>query len=206
MRYRSRLLRLLIASVAILGSLTMFGCSSDGNTPVIVQGRVDDGAPTSAIANAECRLVNRDGVLLATTRATASGGFRLRVLPEVEGFIGCNPPGFPKLILATFVSTVGIAAGEIIPQQGRELVSPLTTLVANIIAQTMPPNPQTRKFELLAALEAQDPDLTMLAGAATALFQALLRSRSTMSNLVASAARVIVSTVMAAVVMAVTVE
>jgi hypothetical protein len=168
---------LLVAFLGVFGALTMPGCSDDGNneTLVTIQGRVDDGTPLpSEIANAQCQFVNQEGVRLATAVADGRGEFRFRILPEVQGFIGCNHPGFPNLVLATFVSTEGIMAGEIIPAQRREEVSPRTTVVANIIAQTAPPNPRARKLELLAALEAQDPDLTMLAGAATDLFNALL--------------------------------
>ena len=163
----------------VLVSLTVSGCSENGNdngareTLVTIRGRVDDGTAASPIANAQCRFVDRNGSLLATATADASGEFHIEAPPEVQGFIGCNPPGFPNLILITFVSTVGIAGGETLPAMGREEVSPPTTLIANIIAQTTPADPQARKVELLAALAARDPDITTLVGAATDLFNAL---------------------------------
>jgi hypothetical protein len=140
---------------------------------------VDDGTATSPIANAQCRFVDRNSSLLATVTANGNGEFDLAVPPDVQGFIGCNPPGFPNLTLVTFVSTVGIAAGETLPEQGREEVSPRMTLIANNIVQTAASDPEGLKVELLAALEAQNPDLTMLAGAATALFNALLQAQIT---------------------------
>jgi hypothetical protein len=149
----------------ILVSLVMSGCSNsnksnDNNaTLVTVLGRVDDGTATSPIANAQCRFINRSGSPLATITADGNGEFDLAVPPDVQGFIGCNPPDFPNLTLVTFVSTVGIAAGETIPEEGREEVSPPMTLIANNLVQTATPDPEGRKAELLAALEAQDPDL-----------------------------------------------
>jgi hypothetical protein len=136
----------------------------------------------SPIANAQCGFVDRHGTLLATATADANGEFHIEIPPDVEGFIGCNPPEFPNLILATFVSTVGIAAGGVLPEEGREPVSPPTTLAANVIALTDPADPKNRKAELLAALAAQDPDLTTLSGAATALFNALLEGQITDMN------------------------
>jgi len=171
----------------VLVSLTMSGCSGDGDgngngagkTRVLIQGKVDDGTVASPIANAQCGFIDRNGSLLATATADANGEFHIEVPPDVQGFIGCNPPGFPNLTLLTFVSTVGIAAGEILPEAGREEVSPPTTLIANIIAQTAPADPQARKAELLATLAAQDPDITTLGGAATELFNALLQGQIT---------------------------
>jgi hypothetical protein len=75
------------------------------------------------------------------------------------------------------MSTMGVAAGETLPEEGPEEVSPRTTVVANIMAQTAPTDPQARKVELLAAIAAQDPDLTLLVNAATELFNALLEQQ-----------------------------
>ena len=176
-------IRLWIIFFVVFFPLLMSGCSGDGNdndeAPITILGRVDDGTATSPIANAHCRFVTRNRSQLATATADRNGRFRFEVPPDVQGFIGCNPPGFSNLILITFVSTEGIAPGETMPEQGREEVSPSTTLIANIIAQTDPTDPQARKRELLAAFEAQDPDITTLAGAATALFNALRRRRVT---------------------------
>ncbi len=55
-------------------------------------------------------------------------------------------------------------------------------MVANIIAQTAPDNRQTRKEELIAAIEAEDPDMTTLAGAATDLFNLMLTEEVTDQN------------------------
>lgn len=169
-----------------LATLIMSGCSSDDNdngngnneTLVTVQGKVDDGTVTSPLANAPCRFVQPDGAQLTTTTSDSNGAFNLAVPPEVQGFVECTPAGLPNLRLATFVSTVGILAGSIIPDNGLEEVSPRTTVIANIIVQTTPANPQARKVALLKALAAQDPDLTVLANAAVELFNALLEQET----------------------------
>ena len=174
---------LLYILLCVLFPLGIFSCSSEDNSNdeidanfVTVQGQVDDGTATSPIANAECRFVNRRGLRLDTATADTSGRFQLQVPPEREGFINCNPPGFPNLILTTFISTVGVAAGATLPAQGFEIVSPEMTVVANIIAQTQPRNPQARKVQLLNALAAREPALTRLARAATDLFNAMLET------------------------------
>lgn len=184
---------LFMVIVGVWCACTMTGCGSSGNGEgntagngvgpntnealVTVRGTVDDGTATSPIASAACYFVDSRGTLLAETTAERNGTFHIEIPPEVEGFMGCSPPGFPKLTLATFVSTVGVPAGQTVPATGFEEVSPRTTLVANILVQTLPPNPQARKTELLAALAAQDPDLIALAGAATALFDAMLQQQ-----------------------------
>jgi hypothetical protein len=165
--------------VGLLIVCTLLGCSSsqDGEdlheTRVTLVGRVDDGTAASSIANAVCQFVLRSGTPLAGATADRRGTFRLDVLPEVEGFIRCSPSDFPNLVLVTFMSTVGVPEGATVPTTGFEEISPRTTVVATIIAQTAPSDPQARKAELLAALAAQDPDLTMLTEAATALFNAM---------------------------------
>ena len=65
------------------------------------------------------------------------------------------------------------------PTNGREEVSPRTTVIAEILAQTAPSNAQARKAELLAALQVRDPDLTGLVNAATALFNAMHQQQIT---------------------------
>jgi hypothetical protein len=62
------------------------------------------------------------------------------------------------------------AARSTLPEQGVEEVSPQTTVIANIIVQTAPADPQRRKAELWHDLAAQEPDITVLSGAATDLF------------------------------------
>jgi hypothetical protein len=165
--------------LVVFPSLIMSGCGGDDNGDdrafVTIQGRADDGIATSPIANAQCRFIERNGNQFAATTADRNGNFRFDILPDMQGFIGCHPPGLSNLVLLTFVSTVGIAAGETF----REEVSPRTTAIANIIVQTAPADPQARKAELLAALAAQDPDVTTVADAATELFNALLQNQIT---------------------------
>ena len=86
-----------------------------------------------------------------------------------------------KLALTTFTSTVGGVAGGILPTNGPERVSPPSTVIAEILQQTTPPPPDllARKAELLAALQAHDPDLTLLVNTATDLFNAMLEQQIT---------------------------
>jgi hypothetical protein len=128
----------------------------------------------SPIANAECRLTNLHGDQLATVTADGNGEFSFTTTPDIQGWLVCTPVGFPNLALTTFVSTVGSVAGEILPAQGREEVSPRTTVIAEILAQTPSSALQARKAELVAALQAHDPDLTVLVNAAIDLFDAML--------------------------------
>src|SRR5262249_40554529 len=74
----------------------------------------------------------------------------------------------------TFVSTVGSVAGEILPAQGREEGSPRTTVISEILAQTPSATLQTRKAQLVAALQAHDPDVTVRVDSAIRLFNAML--------------------------------
>ena len=104
---------------------------------------------------------------------------RFETSPALQGWLVCSPAGFPNLALTTFVSTVGGVAGGTLPTNGREEVSPRTTVIAEILAQTAPSNAQARKAELLAALQAHDPDLTGLVNAATALFNAMHQQQIT---------------------------
>lgn len=138
-----------------------------------IRGRVDDGATPSPLSNAVCHFVPQGGDPSTSTTADLGGVFRLDVPPQIEGLIECSPQDLPNLVLMTFVSTVGTPAGATVPATGFEEVSPRTTVIATIIAQAAPAHPQGRKAELLAALAAQDPDLTMLTVAATALFNAM---------------------------------
>lgn len=155
----------------------LLGCHGDSSTGVIVRGRVDDGTATSPLAGARCLYLNSSRRLLAQTTANPSGKFVIRVPPDVSGFVGCYPDQYPNLVLITYLGTMGAAEGETLPPEGLEEVSPRTTVVANIIAQTTPPDPQARKEELLAQLAAEEPDMTALAGAATELFNQMLDAR-----------------------------
>jgi hypothetical protein len=163
------------ASLGIVAMLFLSGCGGDGNNDispsVTLRGQVsEDGVSASPIANAECSFLRFGGSLRNRTTADASGMFGLPLSPNVRGLLGCHPPGLPNLTLLTFVSTDGAPPGTTLPAQGVEEVSPRTTVIANILVQTAPPDPQRRKTELLSDLAAQEPDITLLSGEATALF------------------------------------
>jgi hypothetical protein len=66
-----------------------------------------------------------------------------------------------------------------LPAQGPEPVSPGTTVIAEILAQTAPSDLEARKADLIADLQAQDPNLTVLVKAATDLFNAMLQQQIT---------------------------
>jgi hypothetical protein len=178
-----------LALVVVTSTFGTFGCGGGGSgggsthaaisTPdmVTVQGRVDDGTPHSPIANAQCQVVDVHGSMVGSTTTDTNGLFRVGIPPGMDTFIGCNPQALPNLILATFVSTAGVAAGQTLPATGFEEISPRTTMVANIIAETQPADLQGRKTELLDALAGQDPDLSLMAGAATTLFNAMLQNQ-----------------------------
>jgi hypothetical protein len=138
---------------------------------------VDDGTPHSPIANAQCQVVDVQGSMIGSTTTDTNGLFRVGIPPGMDTFIGCNPQALPNLVLATFVSTAGVAAGQTLPTTGFEEISPRTTMIANIIATTQPADLQRRKTELLDALAGQDPDLSLMAGAATTLFNAMLQNQ-----------------------------
>src|SRR5262249_54346971 len=76
---------------------------------------------------------------------------------------------------------VGGVAGGVLPVQGPEPVTPGTSAIAEILRQsTLPPsNLLARKAELLAALQAREPDLTALVKAATDLFNAMVQQQVT---------------------------
>ncbi|ETX00045.1 MAG: hypothetical protein ETSY1_12650 [Candidatus Entotheonella factor] len=162
--------------------VNLVGCNGDGETGVTVRGLVDDGTATSPLAGARCLYLNSSRRLLARTTANPSGEFAIRVPPNVSGFVGCYPDEYPNLVLITYLGTMGAVEGETLPSEGLEEVSPRTTVVANIIAQEFPSDPQTRKEELLAELAAEEPDMTALAGAATDLFNQMLEAQITDEN------------------------
>jgi hypothetical protein len=144
---------------------------------VTVRGRVDDGTPNSPIADAQCQVVDLQGSIVGSITTDNNGLFQVGIPPNMETFIGCNPQALRNLVLATFVSTVGVAAGQTRPETGFEEITPRTTMIANVLAETRPTDRQQRKTELLKALEGQDPDLSLLAGAATTLFNAMFQSQ-----------------------------
>src|SRR5262245_1815626 len=182
---------------SLLSLLLIFGCggeSDSGNggasgggssgenvpppsvpaTAVTLQGKVDDGLPHSPIANAVCRFTDRNGTQLATTTADTNGLFQLAVPLDVHGFLRCAPPALSNLRLSAFVSTVGRQAGDTITNL---VVTPATTLVADILATTNPPDIQARATTLANTLAAGDADLALLADAETTLYNAQLANR-----------------------------
>lgn len=98
-----------------------------------------DGTETSPIASAECRLVDLAGNPILNeqgqpfeTIADENGIYLFQNVPlNIQVFVICNPPGFPNLILATFVSTVGQEPGSSIQNQN---VEPSTTVFTNNVA------------------------------------------------------------------------
>jgi hypothetical protein len=121
--------------------------------------------------------MNLNGGQLAAATADRNGEFRFDTSPNMQGWLVCTPVGFPNLALTTFVSTEGGVPGGTLPTNGLEEVSPRTTVIAEILAQTTPSDLQARKAELVAALQAHDPDLTVLVNAATDLFNAMLQQQ-----------------------------
>jgi len=173
----SRSSKVLLCSLAGILGLALGSCSGGGGsgglqrpTTVTMVGTVDDGTSLSPIGHAICHFVQSDGTQGAEARADGSGVFRIQVSPGLQGFLHCTPPGFLQLVLSTFVSTVGRRAGETIPATGYEEVSPRTTVMATVIAQEQPVDPQARKDALFAALARGDPALTALVEAAVILF------------------------------------
>jgi hypothetical protein len=142
---------------------------------VTLQGRVDDGLALSPIAHAQCHFTNLNGAQLATATADSHGVFSLAAPLDSQGWLVCTPVGLPNLALTAFTSTVGSVAGGTLPTKGLEEVSPSTTVIAEILAQTAPADLQARKAELVAALQSRDPELTALVEAATDLFNAMLQ-------------------------------
>src|SRR5262244_1779622 len=148
--------------VVVSSAFGMFGCGGGGDgqkpppsTTVTIQGRVDDGTPNSPIANARCQVVDVRGNLVGSNTTDTNGLFQVGIPPGMETFIGCNPPALGNLVLATFVSTVGVATGQTRPEMGLEEISPRTTVIANILAETPSADRQRRKTELLNTLGGQ---------------------------------------------------
>jgi hypothetical protein len=167
--------RIVSTSLGIVVMLFITGCSGGGDNDVPPsvtlrgQALVDD-VSAAPIAHAECSFFSFGGRLRNRTTADANGMFELMLPSSAQGLLGCYPPGLPNLTLLTFISTDDALPGSTLPEQGVEEVSPQTTVIANIIVQTAPAEPQRRKTELLHDLAAQEPDITLLSGVATALF------------------------------------
>jgi hypothetical protein len=144
-------------------------------TSVTLRGVVYVQPLVSPLAQASCRFVDQqDGEQLAATTASSEGAFELSVPPDVQGFIQCQPPALPQLMLSTFVSTVGQSPGSTIPNED---VTTATTLIVDILSTTAPEDPQARKEELLAELAMAESPLVTLVEAATLLYERLLAAQ-----------------------------
>lgn len=130
--------------------LTACGSGSSGfDEPVTVTGRVTDGTLTSPIARAACQFKTFQGDILAQDTSDDQGNIALDVPVGSVGFIECMPPTLSQLTLSTFVSTEGAQAGERIPMEGREPVSPATTLFNQRIGRRLNRNREAIKQNFL---------------------------------------------------------
>lgn len=165
---------------ATLVAMLAVGCGggNDGTlverTTVAIRGVVDDGTPTSPVANARCRVLDLDGRVLHSATANAQGEFVLLANPGVRGVLACAPPNQPALELRAFFSTVGLPQGGDLDGQ---LLLPATTVVARLVTQEFSDgsisDPVARRDALMNAIET-DADLGLLTATATMLFNALL--------------------------------
>jgi len=168
-----------LLGTAILVAMLAIGCGggNDGTlverSTVAIRGVVDDGTPTSPVANARCRVLDLDGRVLHSATANAQGEFVLLADPGVRGVIGCAPPNQAALELRAFFSTVGLSEGGDLTGQ---LVLPASTVVARLVAQEFSDgavtDPVARRDQLMDAIET-DADLGLLTATATLLFNAL---------------------------------
>ncbi len=55
---------------------------------------------------------SRESQPLAQTTADNAGLYSLEVMLEKQGFVRCHPPGLERLMLESFVTTVGQVAGD----------------------------------------------------------------------------------------------
>jgi hypothetical protein len=125
------------------------------------------------------------------------GRYFLPIPPGVQGFVRCTPPGQPKLKLATFVSTEGLAKGEKISGQD---VTPATTFFSHSIATKLSDDLSTVKenflddiaglgevqikkdgeeitgFELEGSADPNDEDVGIVAFSAASLFNILYKN------------------------------
>ena len=145
-------------------------------TAVTIQGVVDDGTPTSPIAQARCRFVAQsDGQQGgASAIADTAGHFTLHIPPQTQGWIECQHPMLATLTLRTFVSTEGAAAGTTMTAE----VSPASNVIADIIRASHTPDPNTLQTMLQQQLASAEPNLTALVHAAVVVFNALLETQT----------------------------
>lgn len=167
----------LVTAIAMVILAVGCGGGNDGTlverSTVAIRGVVDDGTPTSPVANARCRVLDLEGGVLHSATANEQGEFVLLADPGVRGFIGCAPPGQAALELRTFLSTVGFAEGSDLVGLN---VLPSTTVVARLVAQEFSDgaitDPVARREALMDAIES-DGDLGLLTATATLLFNTL---------------------------------
>ena len=148
--------------IPLFVSLTISGCGSGGSDPppvttVTIEGTVDDGTPTSPLANATCRFVTRGGEDLASAQTDTSGFYSLQVTSGVIGFMECTPSSLPDVRLITFVSTSNQVGDAIL----QEDVSPATTVIAMVVRGRSATNPQTVKTQLLNDHQAGSPRISV---------------------------------------------
>lgn len=169
----------LLAPLFFLITLTMCGGGGGGGDDdpppedtVTITGVVDDGSGNAPIRNAPCRFVDMNGVELDSDQTDASGTYHLYVPPEVRGYILVTPPSAPSLTLSTVSSTHGLGLGSV---KASEDITPTTTVIADIIRSENPGDTEGRKVQLLTAIDTQrDPNLALVAAAATRLYRGML--------------------------------
>jgi sugar lactone lactonase YvrE len=151
------------------------GSGGGGDTGGGADGSADDGAEGSPIAEALCLFVSLDGRILAQTTADANGRFLFRLNPVPQGFISCAPPRLPGLVVTTFVR-----AGKSGERIDVEKVSPLTTVVSNVIQEFRAAVPradlQALKTALLKDIADGRPNITLLVAASVKLYNALFKA------------------------------
>lgn len=180
LRGRAELRSLGTAILVAIMAMVAVGCGGGGNdgtlverSTVAIRGVVDDGTPTSPVANARCRVIDLEGQVLHTANANEQGEFVLLADPGLRGFIGCAPPNQTALELRAFLSTAGLPEGGDLTGQ---VVLPSTTVVARLVAQEFSDgaitDPVARRDALMDGI-GTDPDLGVLTATATMLFDTL---------------------------------
>jgi len=111
-----------------------------------VEGFIEDGASDSPIGNAECRFVDLNSVELSKATANDIGQFHISVPEGEEGYIRCNPPDLPKLILSTYLNTENRSAGD---KSYSENVTPATTVFDSIVSSKLSYNLSSAKENYL---------------------------------------------------------
>ena len=158
---------------------TLYACGGGGGGPnsnprrpdVEIIGVVYDGM-TGPIENARCHF-DHLGLVFSETVADNDGSFSIFVPPDVQGFLLCSPPDLPKLALSLFISTEGLIPGDISLDH---IVSPVSTVVAEILMETPPSIRRTIGAQLLVLIVLEEPNITTLIEAATRLYEALQTS------------------------------